>query len=109
MNNNSISKVSENETEEVEIDFSDIPEITADQMARAKLRVGGKIVTKNKIRVSMYLDDEIIAYFRARAGKRGYQTLINETLRESMRQNQIEEMLRRIIREELHISSAERL
>jgi hypothetical protein len=42
-----------------------------------------------------------VEYFKAQAGGRGYQTLINETLKESMRHNQLETMLRRVIREEL--------
>ena len=85
-----------------EIDLSDIPDVTAEQMARAKLRVGGQPVIKGKVRVNIYLDNEVIDYFKARAGGRGYQTLINETLKDSMRQNQLEEILRNIIREELH-------
>jgi uncharacterized protein (DUF4415 family) len=108
MNSNSISKVSETDWATVEqmkdeeIDMSDIPEVTAEQMARAKLRVGGKVVSKGKVRVNIYLDNEVIEYFRARAGGRGYQTLINETLKDRMHQSWMEEMLRRVIREELH-------
>ena len=41
-------------------------------------------------------------YFKAQAGERGYQTLINETLRQAMQHEDLEERLRRIIREELH-------
>jgi uncharacterized protein (DUF4415 family) len=84
-----------------EIDLSDIPEVTAEQMARAKLRVGGKSISKSKVRVNIYLDAAVIEYFKARAGGRGYQTLINETLKESMQYNRMEEILRRVIREEL--------
>ena len=108
MKNNSISKVSETDWATVEqmtdkeIDLSDIPEVTAEQMARAKLRVGGKPVSRGKVRVNIYLDNEVIEYFKERAGGRGYQTLINETLKDSMRQNRMEEMLRRVIQEELH-------
>ncbi|MBI1882069.1 MAG: BrnA antitoxin family protein [Chloroflexi bacterium] len=109
MNSNSISRVSETDWEALdrmtddEIDFSDIPEVTAEQMARAKLRVGGKPVSKGKVRVNIYLDAEVIEYFRARTGGRGCQTLINETLKESMQYNRIEEILRRVIREELQV------
>lgn len=109
MNNNSISRVSQTDWETLdkmsddEIDFSDIPEITAEQMARARLRVGGKPVAKSKVRVNIYLDAEVIEYFKARAGGRGYQTLINETLKESMQVNRMEEILRRVIREELQV------
>ena len=108
MNSNFTSKVSKTDWAAIEqmqdddIDLSDIPEVTAEQMARAKLRVGGQPVTNGKIRVNIYLDNEVIEYFKARAGGRGYQTLINETLKDSMRQHQLEEILRNIIREELH-------
>ena len=109
MNNNSISRVSETDWEALdkmtddEIDLSDIPEVTAEQMARAQLRVGGKSISKSKVRVNIYLDAEVIEYFKARAGGRGYQTLINETLKESMQYNRMEEILRRVIREELQV------
>lgn len=109
MNSNSISRVSQTDWEaldkmtDAEIDLSDIPEVTAEQMARAQLRVGGKPISKSKIRVNIYLDAEVIEYFKARAGGRGYQTLINETLKESMRYNRMEEILRRVIREELQV------
>ena len=84
-----------------DIDLSDIPEVTAEQMAQATLRVGGRPVSKGKIRVNIYLDAEIVEYFKAQAGGRGYQTLINEALKESIRSRGIETMLRRVIREEL--------
>jgi uncharacterized protein (DUF4415 family) len=109
MNNNSISRVSETDWEaldkmtEDEIDLSDIPEVTAEQMARAQLRVGGQSISKSKVRVNIYLDAEVIEYFKARASGRGYQTLINETLKESMQYNRMEEILRRVIREELQV------
>jgi uncharacterized protein (DUF4415 family) len=107
MNKDFISKASETDWEALEkmededIDTSDIPEVTAEQMAQARLRVGGQPVSGGKIRVNMYLDAEVVEYFKAQAGGRGYQTLINETLKESMRHNQLETMLRRVIREEL--------
>lgn len=84
-----------------DIDLSDIPEITAEQMAKAVLRVGGKPVRKGKIRVNIYLDAEIVAYYKSQAGKRGYQTLINEALKASIRQQDLETTLRRVVREEL--------
>jgi uncharacterized protein (DUF4415 family) len=84
-----------------EIDLTDIPEITEEQLEKAKLRVGGKPVSKGKVRVNMYLDNEVVEYFKARAGTRGYQTLINETLKESMRGDKIESIIRQVIREEL--------
>ncbi|MCA9969905.1 MAG: BrnA antitoxin family protein [Anaerolineales bacterium] len=86
---------------DTDIDLSDIPEITADQIAGAILRVGGKPLPKGKVRVNMYLDADLVAFFKAKAGSRGYQTLINEALRESISGEEFEDMLRRVIREEL--------
>lgn len=89
-----------------EIDLSDIPEVTPEQMRRATLRVGGEPVAKGKVRVNMYLDAAIVEYFKARAGGRGYQTLINEILKESMHEDRLETILRRVIREELEAISS---
>jgi uncharacterized protein (DUF4415 family) len=55
-----------------------------------------------KQRVSIMLDGEVIAWFKAKAGERGYQTLINQALHDSMRGEQIEQTIRQAIREELH-------
>ena len=87
--------------EDEDIDLSEIPEVTAEQMAQATLRVGGQPVSRGKVRVNIYLDAEVVEYFKAEAGGRGYQTLINETLKESMRAKGIETVLRRVIREEM--------
>jgi uncharacterized protein (DUF4415 family) len=61
----------------------------------------------NKIRITIRLDADIIDYFKGQVQKAGggnYQTLINNALREYLNKQQIplnEEILRRIIREEL--------
>ena len=49
----------------------------------------------------MYLDADVIAYYKAQAGGRGYQTLINDALRANIRNQELETTLRRVIREEL--------
>lgn len=57
-----------------------------------------------KTRVSIMIDDEMLAAFRERAEARGmgYQTLINQVLRDFLEQTPItEDALRRVIREEL--------
>lgn len=46
-----------------DIDLSDIPEVTAEQIAQATLRVGGKSVPRGKVRVNIYLDAEVVEYF----------------------------------------------
>ena len=107
MSKDSTLKASETDWEAVEnmedkdIDLSEIPEITAEQMSRAKMRSGGKPVTKGKVRINIYLDSEVVEYFKTQAGGRGYQTLINQTLRESIHHQNLEDMVRRVIREEL--------
>ena len=88
-----------------DIDLSDIPEITAEQMDRAIMRVGGKVVPRKKVRVTMYLDANIVEHFKAKAGSRGYQTLINNSLQTFLTNESnlmdMENTLRSIIREEL--------
>ena len=60
-----------------------------------------------KTRITLYLDNEVLDAFRSRAEKlgKGYQTLINEALLESLghgaRAPLDETMLRRVLREEL--------
>jgi uncharacterized protein (DUF4415 family) len=107
MSKDSTSEVSRTDWQALEamqdedIDLSDIPEVSAEQMTQATLRVGGQPISKGKIRVNIYLDADVVEYFKAQAGGRGYQTLINEALKESIRAHDIESMLRRVIREEL--------
>jgi uncharacterized protein (DUF4415 family) len=101
------SEVSQTDWEQIEamgdrhIDLSDIPEITEEQMKRAVLRVGGKPVTRGKVRINMFLDAEIVAYYKALAGGRGYQTLINDALRANILAEDLEAVLRRVVREEV--------
>ncbi|HEX4986539.1 MAG TPA: BrnA antitoxin family protein [Burkholderiales bacterium] len=60
----------------------------------------GEPLPRNKTRLTMYLDTTVVEYFRSRAGGRGYQTLINEALRRAIEQENLESVLRRVIREE---------
>jgi uncharacterized protein (DUF4415 family) len=84
-----------------DMDLSEIPEITEEQMKRATLRVGGEPVAQGKVRVNIYLDADVVAYYKAQAGGRGYQTLINDALRTSILADDLETVLRRVVREEL--------
>ena len=77
-----------------DIDLSEVPEVTEDQMARAVLRVGGIPVARGKRRVNMFLDVFIIEYFKAKAGERGYQTLMNDALVEYIRGHNLEDTMR---------------
>jgi uncharacterized protein (DUF4415 family) len=65
-----------------EIDLSDIPEVTEEQMKQAVLRVGGKPVERSQRRVDLLLDAFIVEYFETKAGDQGYQKLINQVLAE---------------------------
>ncbi|ODS93655.1 MAG: hypothetical protein ABS45_01415 [Comamonas sp. SCN 65-56] len=57
-----------------------------------------------KQRVSIMLDGEVLAFFRAKAGERGYQTLINQALHDAMSGERLEATLRRVIREEMRVA-----
>lgn len=81
-------------------DFDEYPEITVADLDRAHFRVNLQDVPR-KQRVNIMLDTGVIAFFKAKAGSRGYQTLINETLKKAIHQEELEETLRRVIREEI--------
>jgi uncharacterized protein (DUF4415 family) len=63
-------------------------------------RTAGRVIQPKK-RVTLYLDAVVIERFKRMAGDRGYQTLINETLKSSVHQVDIAETLRQVIREEM--------
>ena len=67
-------------------------------------------VPKGKTRITIRIDDDILDWFRGEveaAGGGKYQTLINQALREYLKQQQqpLEELLRRVVREELQSSA----
>ena len=72
----------------------------------------GPVITPdpNKVRITIRLDADIVTYFKDQvhqAGGGNYQTMINNALREYLNKTQDplnEEVLRRVIREELHQS-----
>ncbi len=55
-----------------------------------------------KQRITIMLDEAVVQAYKAKAGGRGYQTLINETLRRALEADSLKEALREVIREELH-------
>lgn len=94
------------------VDPDDAPEITKADMERGEWFIGDLKVTPEegkaafremlgKKQVNMMLDVTVIEHFKAKAGGRGYQTLINETLKQTMERETLEETLRRVLREEL--------
>ena len=67
-------------------------------------------VPKGKKRITIRLDDDVVAWFKRRvheAGGGNYQSLINAALREHMRRidEPLECTLRRVLREELRKAS----
>ena len=107
MSKKSTSKDSQTDWERIkkmrdkDIDLSDIPEVSEDMFSDAVLRVNGKKLRKGKVRINILLDADIVAYFKTLTGGKGYQTLINETLRHSIYQNDFEQIIRQVVREEL--------
>ena len=65
-----------------DIDTSDIPEVTPEQFARAIIRKGLKPVARKK-QVTLRIDEDVLDWFKQRG--HGYQTQINELLREYMK------------------------
>ncbi len=63
-------------------------------------------VPKGKTRITIRLDDDVLAWFRRQVDKAGggnYQTLINDALRQHIARERepLEETLRRVIRQEM--------
>jgi len=82
-------------------DTDDAPAWTEGDFVSAVHRVGLQPVGK-KQKINLTLDPDVVAWYKARAGGRGYQTLMNAALREGMRGFEIAETLRQVIREEIH-------
>jgi uncharacterized protein (DUF4415 family) len=76
----------------------------------SKGKRGAVIKTRGKTRITIHLDDDVIDAFRVKAEEagRGYQTLINDALREYLSRASKpldSKTLRRILREELNKTS----
>lgn len=90
MNKKNISSKSRTDFERLakmkdsDIDFSDIPEITPAQFAKAVVRKGLKPVPK-KSQITLRLDSDVLEWFKG-TGK-GYNTRINMLLRAYMEQS----------------------
>lgn len=98
------------------ISDDDAPKLTQANFDQARFRLDQKEVSRAewqlavrarvaKLRINIMLDAPIVEHFKALAGDRGYQTLINDTLRRVIESGHIEADLRRVIREELHPTS----
>jgi hypothetical protein len=67
-----------------------------------------------KTRITIRLDDDILAWFKAQvhqAGGGNYQTEINEVLKTYIKEQRepLESTLRRVLREELHSAAGDRV
>lgn len=93
-------------------EYDELPEATEADLARATWYVDGRVASEaegrsafstalKKQKINITLDPDVLAWYRAQAGGRGYQTLINATLREAMRGVQLAETVRAVVREEL--------
>ena len=90
----------------------DAPKLTQAHFDRAGYRVGGRDVSRakwqsavrarvGKRRISIMLDTPVVEHYKAVAGERGYQTLINDTLRRAVEGENFVADMRSVIREEL--------
>ena len=74
--------------------------IAAAKLVLRKRSMSGAVLP-NKQRVNIFLDCAVIDHFKSKAGERGYQTLINEALKQAIQAESIERVVRKTIREEL--------
>ena len=84
-------------------DPDDAPSFTGDEFDRpeARWRIGAKDVSpeegkaafravlRGKTRTNIHFDNDLIAYYKAKAGPRGYQTLINAAARKEMENSEL--------------------
>jgi len=76
-----------------------------DEYDFSEAKRGPVVAQKGKTRITMYLDTAVVEEFRRRADEvgKGYQTLINEVLKNSLLNDSgaLEDTLRKVIREEI--------
>ena len=75
-------------------------DIAAGKLVLRKRGTDGALLP-NKQRVNIFLDGAVVEHFKAKAGERGYQTLINEALKQAIQAETLEGVVRKTIREEL--------
>jgi uncharacterized protein (DUF4415 family) len=97
MNRTSIVTTSPDVPEDAPLRRADI---TAGKLVLRRRSPAGAVLP-NKQRVNICLDGAVIEHFKAKAGERGYQTLINEALKQAIQAESLEGVIRKTIREEL--------
>ena len=84
--------------------FDDTPitqaDIAAGRVVQRKRAASGAVLPAKR-RTNIFLDSATLEYFKAKAGGRGYQTLINETLKQAMQAENLVGVIRKTIREEI--------
>ena len=70
---------------DIDIDLTDIPEITPEQFAKAVLRRGLKPIKKRQL--TLRLDSDVVEWFKLQG--RGYQTQMNALLRAYMEEQKM--------------------
>lgn len=65
-----------------------------------------KLIKESKNRITIYLDADIVEYFKAEAeqSKIGYQTLINQTLREKINSSKTNELFENLLKDKAALS-----
>jgi uncharacterized protein (DUF4415 family) len=85
--------------------FDNPPALKRSDLKAGKLvlreRVASGQILPNKQRINIFLDQAVVEHFKDKAGERGYQTLINESLREAIHRESLETTIRKAIRSEL--------
>ncbi|MEQ1525616.1 MAG: BrnA antitoxin family protein [Gallionella sp.] len=75
-------------------------DISSGRLVLRKRGASGAVLPAKR-RINIFLDNATLEYFKTKAGGRGYQTLINETLRQAMQAENLEAVVRKTIREEM--------
>lgn len=75
-------------------------DIDSGQLVLRKRGATGAVLPAKR-RINIFLDSATLEYFKAKAGGRGYQTLINETLKQAVQAENLEAVVRKTIREEM--------
>ncbi len=69
----------------------------------SKGKRGAVIPNNGKTRITTYLDNDVVEWLKARGEteNKGYQTILNDTLRKLITEPPLAEIIRQVIREEL--------
>ena len=87
-----LDKLSETPTTQVDFDSG--------KLKLVKRNASGAVI-QAKQRINIFLDTATVQYFQTKAGERGYQTLINEALKQSIQAESLEGVIRKTIRDEM--------